>query len=67
MSNNSPVMLAEAWLSVFLLRSRTIGEIHASMSGVMVPGPPKMFSGTQPAMAAHAAGSPSAWLMCLML
>ena len=35
-------------LSSFSLRSRTTGWIQASISGVIVPGPPKMFSGTQP-------------------
>lgn len=60
--NSSLDRLAVNRLSSFWLRSRTTGWIHFSMSGVIEPTPPKMFSGTQPGVAAQRAGSPSAML-----
>ena len=66
-SNRVPDRLAVNRASSFSLRSRTTGWIHASICGVIVPGPPKMFSGTQPDTAAQAAGSPRARAMLRML
>ena len=66
-SNRLPDRFAVNSASSLWLRSRTTGLIHASISGVIVPGPPKTLSGTQPATAAQAAGSLSARAMLRML
>ncbi|MNV60518.1 hypothetical protein D3C71_1529840 [compost metagenome] len=65
--NSSLLRLAVTRLSSFWLRSRTTGWIQASIAGVIVPGPPKMLSGTQPGVAAQTAGSPRAMLTLKML
>ena len=59
-SNRSPERLSATSLSSCSLLSFCVYVAHASISGVIVPAPPKMLNGTQPGVAAHTSAGPSA-------